>query len=154
MIGLDRAAASSPPTPPPAEVIIAYDPASLADPSRPAPAPSVDADEAPRLLARRVALRGTRNLAAGLEGPARSAFEEALRLDPRNRAALAGLGRLDVAAKRFASAIERLTLAVRLEPRDRELHELLATAHGELGHERAAARHLRLAQGGVTGSVP
>jgi hypothetical protein len=153
MIGLDRAAASSRPTPPPAEVVIAYDPASLADPSPPAPAPSVDADEAPRLLARRVALRGTRNLAAGLEGPARSAFEEALRLDPRNRAALAGLGRLDVAAKRFASAIERLSLAVRLEPRDRELHELLATAHGELGHERAAARHIRLAQAGAQAGV-
>lgn len=147
MIGLDRAAASSPPPTAPAEVVIAYDPGLLAAPSAPPTTLGNDAEEAPRLLARRVALRGTRNLAAGLDGPARSAFEEALRLDPRNRAALAGLGRLDVAAKRFASAIERLSLAVRLEPRDRELHGLLATAHGELGHERAAARHLRLSQG-------
>ncbi len=101
--------------------------------------------EPPRLLARRVALRGQRNLAAGMPRLARAAFEEALQLDPRNRAALAGLGRLEYEAGRLAAAIEHLELALQLEPRDRELRSMLAQAHEAKGHGRAAARHARLA---------
>lgn len=127
-------------------VELRYDPALVAQAAIvPIASPVVTPSEPPRVLARRVALRGQRNLAAGLPRLARAAFEEALQLDPRNRAALAGLGRLEFEAGRFTDAIDHLERALQLEPRDRELRSMLAQAHEAKGHGRSAARHARLA---------
>ena len=127
-------------------VALRYDPALVAQAAMvPIASTAVTPSEPPRVLARRVALRGQRNLAAGLPRLARAAFEEALQLDPRNRAALGGLGRLEFEAGRFTDAIDHLERALQLEPRDRELRSMLAQAHEAKGHGRSAARHARLA---------
>ena len=131
----------------PAEpTVISYDPAALeatgdeVDVAAPAPHREGDA-----VLARRIALRGTRNLEVGRTRLARAAFEEALGHDPECRPALAGLGRIHFAAGRHHDAARYLATAVKIEPRDAELQGMLAQAYRAIGHHQSAARHERLA---------
>lgn len=125
--------------------VIAYDPAAIADEAEPAVSAAAPKAAHDALLARRIALRGTRNLEAGRTRLAREAFEEALGRDPQCRPALAGLGRIHFAAGRHAKAADYLAPAVRIEPRDAELQGMLAQAYRAIGHHQSAARHERLA---------
>ena len=126
-------------------VVVAYDPATLEiEETVEVGAPQGD-EQSEALLARRIALRGTRNLDAGRTRLARDAFEEALGHDPDCRPALAGLGRIEFAAQRYRKAAELLGAAVHLEPRDAELQAMLAKSYRAIGHDRSAARHERLA---------
>ena len=60
---------------------------------------------------------------------ARSAFEDALRLDPNVSAAIAGLTRLDLQANRSQAALARLSEAVRRHPEDPALKLLQAEVY-------------------------
>jgi Tfp pilus assembly protein PilF len=146
LLGSDPASARAPAVEAPAPVSVTYDPSLLED-TAPAPvvATAVGVAESERVLARRIALRGTRNAAGGLPRLARAAFEEALEHDPSCRPALAGLGKIAFDAGRMREAAEHLEAALRIEPRDTESRAMLARAHEKLGHKRSAARHQRRA---------
>lgn len=125
--------------------VIAYDPAVLDEADEAAVGDPGEGDEVAPILARRIALRGTRNLEAGRIRLAREAFEKALGHDPECRPALAGLGQIHFEAGHSRKAVEYLAPAVRIEPRDGDMQRMLAAAYRAIGHDKSAARHQRLA---------
>ena len=77
--------------------------------------------------------QGEASAAAGKYLEADDAFETALAVDPRNRAAFNGLARVAIRQKLFGSAIRYTTKALSLEPTDREALLVQGEAMVELG---------------------
>jgi tetratricopeptide (TPR) repeat protein len=70
-------------------------------------------------------------------------FGKALALSPQSVAALAGLGRADLAQRDFAQAAQHLQAALEIDPQSESLHAPLAVAYRGLGQLDKAEPHLR-----------
>lgn len=79
-------------------------------------------------------------------------FERALVRQPELASALHGLGRVALARREFARAVQRLTAALRVDPRASSIHRSLALAYHGAGDTRRAAAHMR--QRGDTDARP
>jgi Tfp pilus assembly protein PilF len=74
---------------------------------------------------------------------AESAFEEALRIDPKHVKSLMNLSRVLIEQKRFDAAIDKLTKAGELDPSSADVHRLLGrsyAAQGKFDHAMDAYR--------------
>ncbi len=87
---------------------------------------------------------GNALLSAARTDEAGVVFGEVLTMQPASAAALAGLGRVAMAAGDYADAIERFTAALERQPGADKLHHPLALAYRRSGDTEAARRHLAL----------
>ncbi len=90
----------------------------------------------PRDLSKAHALRGWIESSHGKTVQARSSFEAALALDPRNADALVGQGEVLYTEGRFTEALSRFDTAVQIDPRDTTA--LVSDAKAKIALERLA----------------
>ncbi len=96
---------------------------------------------------------GNLHLARDEPEQARAYFGQALALEGRQAAALAGLGKAAAALGDFSSAVRRFEAALAEQPEATALHYPLAIAYRELGRIDDARRHLAL-RGDVEAPFP
>lgn len=103
-------------------------------------AATLEAD--PGNVAARIYL-GDSNRQLGNLAAAATAYESAASVNDAKAAALAGLGKVALAQKRFPEAVQRLEEALRLWPTANQLHNSLAIAYRETGENAKAEEQLR-----------
>ena len=98
--------------------------------------------------------KGETALAAGKLIEADDAFETALAIDPRNRAAFVAMARVAVKQKLYGQAIRLTNKALSLEPTDRDALAVQGTAMVELGASSRAREVLAKLQKVCTQGCP
>jgi putative PEP-CTERM system TPR-repeat lipoprotein len=91
------------------------------------------------------ALNGTLQTLRNNQAAARTAYERALELEPRNLEALSGLVVLDLANKQFAAALKRVDAELAKQPEHVELLTLAARVYEQSGQPERAEQALRRA---------
>ncbi|MEO6580632.1 MAG: hypothetical protein ABIN83_05725 [Sphingomicrobium sp.] len=98
--------------------------------------------------------QGEASAAAGKYAEADDAFETALAVDPRNRAAFVAMARVAAKQKLYGQAIRFSNKALLLEPTDRSALQVQGQAMVELGAAARAKEVLAKLQGLCTGGCP
>lgn len=96
--------------------------------------------------ARKLGTIGLRALEEGRNATAKRMLDRALLANPRNRLALAGLGRYALGQRRYTAAAEYLELAVKVEPRKADNRRYLGDEYAGLGRVARARQQYNKAE--------